>query len=102
MDEQNYETISLQQELTNTTETIDELRLENSSLHNRLSEQPSSSTPFRPLAPSLHEELAQSGIADSMSPMTVANSSMEEIMDSLAEEKGKGLEFSDILAQSVS
>ena len=86
---------------------VEELKLENSGLQQQINEKnrfPISSTPYRPLAPSLHEELANSDLANGMSPVGVMNSSMEELMDSLKtddnEEKEEGL--FEQLASSVS
>ena len=107
LEDQHQETESLQSRLTTTNEAVEELKLENSGLQQQINEKnrfPISSTPYRPLAPSLHEELANSDLANGMSPVGVMNSSMEELMDSLKtddnEEKEEGL--FEQLASSVS
>ena len=79
LEERSQEAISLHKALSNTTEEVKELRHENTNLHGQLS-QPVISTPFRPMAPSLHEELAGCGIVDMMSPVMV-DSSLDDITD---------------------
>ena len=68
--------------LSRTKETVEELQSENSSLHTQLKE-PISSTPFRPQAPSLREELAENGICAGLSPVGFINVSSDHIGDSL-------------------
>lgn len=102
LEDQNQETQSLHSRLTTTTEAVEELKFENSSLQKQLIEDnglPISSTPFRPQAPSLHDELAQSVLVNGMSPLNV-NPSMDELIESMMEEKGEELGFFEKLANS--
>lgn len=95
------ETVSLQHALTNRAEVIEELKSENTSLQTQL-KQPISSTPFRPQAPSLLEELAESGI---MSPVVGGGGDGEDdtsvTLDTTREEKSEFDDISQKLAQSV-
>lgn len=100
MEERSLETVTLQQALSTTADEIKELRQENTSLRVQVN-QPVSSTPFRPMAPSLHEELAGCGLVDEMSP--VVDNSVDDVLSSLV--NGNNDEFSDIshkLSESVS
>ena len=106
LEDQHQETESLQTRLATTSEAFEELKQENSSLQHQIDEKqrvPVSSTPFRPTAPSLQEELANSDIANGMSPMVMMNSSMEELLDSIkSSEQEEDGDLFDKLASSVS
>ena len=108
MEEQTRETTSLRQALSLTKEAVDELQVENSSLHSQLKE-PISSTPFRPQAPSLRDELAENGIYSGLSPVSYINGTSSDTsmevnaesgnIDIITESKST---FGDRISQSVS
>lgn len=79
--------------------------MENSSLHSQLKE-PISSTPFRPQAPSLRDELAENGIYSGLSPVSYINTTSSDTSmdvgvdrDIITESKST---FGDRISQSVS
>ncbi len=106
LEDQHLVTESLHGRLTTTSEAVEELKLENSSLQQQINDKerllPVSSTPFRSTAPSLQEELANSDIANGMSPMGLMNTSMDELLESISNQEDEDGGFFDKLASSVS
>lgn len=108
MEDQHHETQTLHHHLKSTNEAVEELKQENSSLQHQINENqraPVSSTPFRPSAPSLQEELANSDIPNGMSPVILMNSSIDDLMDSIDQGNKPGNDEDDVfkkLALNVS